>query len=230
VNVMGDFDTELLKELYQRDDSLLAMIMEFNVAPARFVHSSWLESVADYTRVSSLCGQNRFHTLSRYLCSSFQLNDHFCWDFSRPGTRLLLLPGSVLTNMILFTGLAIHHRTISYCIEGAVIEKMKRSFGDSGYSFALENAELLVGSMGAAPEKTEIDDLVSRVRLTGLSTLTNAVGELREGWEKRLRLKFSRSSSFDLPKGEPENTSSSLELCKRILSFQTQSQWAFIFK
>lgn len=168
-------------------------VWDFNCHPERYVHHSWLmtlpnaellEKLKDNTRVSN--------KLSRYLMYQFGFNDKFFFNFSDPITRIALLPGSSLEELIQYVGVSFHHKSIQQVIQREDVLSLREILGDELYSFSIKQSPSLLNDALKTLPLPNIQPFEQRSLLTGLICLHAALQNHPVALRKRLILKLPR--------------------------------------
>ena len=152
---VGEEVEEADKVIHQE---FLTRIIQFNWQPASYVDASWLAPWLSREQLAAIKSHtDATRTLNRFLLEEPEpLADVPSDAFSDPVLQLLLWimqkptlqePSDDLNPIVLFAGLALHHRRIKQIICGHQQRQLKTAIGDDGYRFALERAQFMVGSL-----------------------------------------------------------------------------------
>jgi len=222
-------EKNLLQQLYQHNSELLARIVAFNLAPDSYTHASWLEALDPSVELTKICAGNRSHPLSALLRRQLGLLDDGDWNFSDMGKRLILLPGAILQDLLLYCGISVCWKSILSSVDGRFIGGLKKQYGEEKCLFAIKSAPLLAGSLTLEKQLVDLAELIAAIESQGAKILANSIGELPSEAMKRVQLKFPKSEAFALEQADASQAQRSFALCKRLLFHHTGTQWAFLF-
>ncbi|WP_330924628.1 SctK family type III secretion system sorting platform protein [Candidatus Sororendozoicomonas aggregata] len=210
----------------------LEKIVEFNLYPVRYIHSSWLEALEFAQIVDALKGHEQSHFyLSGYLLNSLNIDDSFDSTFDTADKIIALGSSEELGKLVLYMGIVQNEAVIRNVIRGDQREKLEACLGDEAYFFAVKKAQFLAKKNDTASPEFLIDwQQVGRFKsyliVSGLKVLATVYEGLSQGFIQRLSLKFPRSWSKHLERLDSNGLSKQQGINLLIKSYkEVNKQW-----
>lgn len=213
------------------DRRWLVPALALNLDPFAAVDPSWIDDLPHGDLVRRLRGSPRAAKgVGAYLFESLELDSTWCADFSRPSTRILLLPGDLLRRLCLYLGLALSCERLRNEIDGARVRSVRDSVGTEAYDFALKRAPLLGRLPQATPLAPELEPRLS-FQLAGAGTLAaDLTSGANGGPLRRLTLKLpKRWSTLIDPEMPTEAPDADYAPLLRKLLDEVSPQWSPLF-
>ncbi len=170
----------------------LPALIEFNLLPARYIHSSWLKAVPEGDLVTKLASfPDTERHISKYLLKFFNLNSAYSYQVDPDLIEILMLPSENIIDLVFFTGTLINRERIKHLIDGKQVRSIQALMGDQLYYSALR---LLLPELGNLKRyqthgKNEANP-VTWVKTDGIRCLESTINELPTPLKKRLLLKL----------------------------------------
>jgi hypothetical protein len=118
--------------------------LTFNLAPAAYLHDTWLDEMPHGGVVGLLRhDRNAVIRVSRHVLGCFGLLDQYWNDFSDARARIALLDAPALETLLLYLGLAVRSKEVRNELSGEGVRRLRRAFGESAFSFAVKRAPFL---------------------------------------------------------------------------------------
>ncbi len=210
----------------------LEKIVEFNLYPVRYIHTSWLEGLEFAQIVDALKAHEQSHFyLSAYVLNSLNVADSFDSIFDTPDKKIALGNSEELGKLVLYMGIVQNEAVIRRVIRRDQREKLETCLGDEAYFFAVKKAQFLAKKNGAASSEFFIDwQQVGRFKsyliVSGLKVLATVYAGSSQGFIQRLSLKFPRSWSKHLESPEGAGLSKQQGINLLIKSYkEVNKQW-----
>jgi hypothetical protein len=222
------------KKLLKEGHPLAPLILSFNLAPASWIHESWIEGALK----SSWFGKLKSSARARRRLSLLILREHglegaWCFDFREASRRVALLDGETLERLALFTGIALDASRIAKTIDRDGVLRLKRGIGDDGYRFALKRAPFLLNP-GIAPdpagEPADPSSFREHALSRGMAGLEACLSGEPAALVRRFRLKLPRRWS-ERPSGAvPEGGKDAWwPLVRKVLLKEVAPEWSPCF-
>jgi len=170
----------------------------FNLAPASYVHDSWLEALPNGDLAGTLKRQPAaLASISRFLLDTMHLQQAYFHDFAEPRSRLALLDGTTLENVFLYAGLALRRDELRGEIDGTRLGHVRKMLGSSALEFAVRRTAFL-GKLPRFDYEPQTPDLRIRLMLIGaVYALSPTLGS-NPAYAQRVLLKLPHELSDDL--------------------------------
>lgn len=223
-----------LKKLIRERHPLAPLIFAFNLAPASWIHESWIEG----TPKASWFGRLKPSARARRRLSLLILREHglegtWCFDFREASRRVALLDGETLERLALFTGIALDASRISKIIDRDSVLRLKNGIGDDGYRFALKRAPFLLNAAavpGPAGEPVDPSRFREHALSRGMAGLEACLAGEPAALVRRFRLKLPRRWP-ERPSGEvPDGGKDAWwPLVRKVLLKEVAPEWSPCF-
>ncbi len=177
----------------------------FNLAPATYIHDSWLETLPHGELVGILKREpDALASVSQFLLDALHLRDGYFCDFAEPRSRLALLDSAVLEKMFLYAGLALRSEEIRGEIDGVRLGRLREALGASALEFAVKRAPLL-GKLPLFDYEPAASNLRVRLTLIGAMYALSPAHWNDPAYSRRVILKLPRGLSEELQSTLPEH-------------------------
>jgi hypothetical protein len=212
--------------------SMQALVLEFNLAPANYVDPSWLpvETSVVFAAVAAGFGKRALDVVSRWLLSEHALQDAFDFDFSEPLKRIALVDRASLQHLARHLGLLAVAKALRTTIDRVSVGALKARLGAQNYEFALRHGT--AANVLAAPARVDLScpRLEDRLLAVGGQRLLSFFESAPPALVGRARLKLPRTLS---PRDEDRLPSNARDrapdvLLKTILP-EVLPQWRWLF-
>jgi hypothetical protein len=211
--------------------ALFLCVHQFNLLPTRYIHPSWLQNLVGATPmdIHKICGKN---PRAEKHCATLIIKTFchgFVYDFSDTFRRSVLLPAAALARLMLYTGLAIHARSIMHSISGGYLKSLSHAFGPEAYEFAVNRAPLLAASHQfdfLKSGRTGLDPRPGDILESGRRCLQTCLEGAPKPLVRRLCLKFPRNMGWDFkPRSNDAATTACRRLIQKIMKMEIHPQW-----
>ncbi|MBF0320068.1 MAG: SctK family type III secretion system sorting platform protein [Nitrospirae bacterium] len=221
-----------LKELFNKRDTLLGRMYEFNELPVRYMHTDWYGAIGLDEPLSLLIdksarGQRR---LSDYILSKCAIDAREFYSFGRGLDIIALLDAEPLKTLVLLCGVVNYSRYIRGIIDRQTVNKTIGALGAKVYDFAVKRATLLFPDIGG---KTIGEGAVEDLAIgDGMDCLRRALNGADKAVIKRMHLKLPKRFVEHWHDGaaiEPVDEGTAAEaafIAKRILLKEIKPEWA----
>ena len=180
------------------DQRWIKPAVAFNLAPAGYIHDSWLDALPNGDLVRTLGSQRpAAAALSRYLLDHFDLTGAFFDDFGEPRARLALLDNALLESLFLYAGLTLRSEELRNEIDGSRIARLRQALGGQAIDFAVRRVPFL-GTVPAFDYEPDTQEPRTRLTLIGAVFSLSRRAWRDPGYSGRLVLKFHRRLSHGL--------------------------------
>ena len=214
------------------NNDLLGKVLEFNLYPVRYIHSSWLKDIKYGQVVRSLAERNQTHSwLSNYLLGYFELNETFDYEFSSLEKRVALTSRDELFQLILYIGIILNVSVIRSVVRRDERVKLEQCLGDDAYLFAVKKAQFLsrqntLGAPMILIDWGNTERFKSFLMVSGLQILAVVYADMPEAFKKRISLKFPKSWSKHLERPASDSCSREQGLNLLMKSYkEVNRQW-----
>lgn len=188
-----------IRNLYDREDTLFKLVVDFNCRPSSYLHSSYFEGVLTDNVFKSIYqtqrGQSKLNSL---LLKKFNLKHIFYTDFQLPYLRLALLDPATLSQLSFYAGVIYYNSNITKIVEKKTLLSIKEQLGENVYFFAIKKASLF---SRIKPQLTSLNpnpsNLYAAVLTAGQRLLEYLFTECPFSLTQRLQLKFPSSYTWN---------------------------------
>jgi hypothetical protein len=212
--------------------ALFLSIHQFNLLPTRYIHASWLPDLVGAAREDiQIVWQKNIRAEKHCAALIIKSFCHgFIYDFSDSFRQVALMPAAALARLMVYTGLAIHARSIKNSISGPYHKHLSVAFGPEAYEFAVNRAPLLVGSypFGFLKPKhaDESDPQPGDILESGRRCLQTGLEGSPKPLVRRLCLKFPKNMHWEF---KPLSNEAVITACRRlvqkIMKMELGTQW-----
>lgn len=221
-----------LKTTAQKAGETFALIHEFNLEPARYLHYSWAETMMQGTLYEYLIKSRRGERIvSRQILKNHNLENAFYFDFSHNLKRLALVDSKTIQTLFFLVGVGLCHMHIRHMIQKDALDSLKKTIGEDAYRFATRTAPLLVGNQqfDFLPQSELMPDKES-FSLLGAKCFSAFYSGEAPALIQRIRLKLPRhlNLNFDIQVSRIVKDKIG-KLLKKILLQEVNPAWAPLF-
>lgn len=211
---------------------LFERILEFNLSPQNYIHSTWLNLFIPENR--DFDWRNCPRSAERISMALLRkIGNTYDFKFNQLLKRVALLYYEELIELSDYIGLAIASKVIRQMIEKKYYEKLRNELGNAKMKFALERAHLLThGTLHAVA----VDDFHQNPRKfsrkVGIHCIHKHINEYSEAVVRRFRYKLPKEIEFDMsddPLTEAGSGETTVNLILRILKTEMNVLWNNLF-
>jgi hypothetical protein len=190
-------------------DRFLDLQLSFNLFPATYVHSTWLEQIGlaadDACPPGTQASPFWARCLSTALLRAFRLDQQFDFDFFDTGKRLALLDGTELLRLGGLVGAVLMRDRFRLIVERTQVETLRNVIGAEAHRFALQWREQPIGLRRHEPGWiSEFEEPLPDAEgwaAYSASLVHAAIPPTADGVQGRLQLKFPRAWSQPTAQG-----------------------------
>ena len=174
------------------------LIIDFNLFPVRYIHSSWLKK----DKHASLIGELQLDpvaqfSLSAYLLRKFNLSHAFDYDFSRIEKRVAFASAEEIDHLIFYIGVVMNEEAIRSVLRREERLILKQLLGEDAYRFAVKKAQYISRRSGSGPsiliDWDHPERFKSYLYASGQAILNTAFSDASDAFNQRLKLKMPQN-------------------------------------
>lgn len=216
---------------------LFDLQLQFNLFPAAYLHSSWLDDCGLSAHDDEFPASSPFwvRCLSNALLRRWRLEQQFDCDFFDPAKRLALLDADALIRVGGLAGAVLLRDRIRRTVDGAAIAVMQKAIGPAAHRFALrwDGQSSVLASVGAEWSRPWSDGWPDAEVWAASSAMlvTCAIPATASGVLGRLRFKFPRSWAADASARPRLTEAQRMSLAQLLMSIVVGqvAEWAWLF-
>lgn len=179
----------------------------FNLQPCRYVHSSWLQTLAHGELTQRLSQDPRVSSpLNRYLLNRFGLLGDYCFALEGYARSVAVLPTEKLARLVRLAGLVQHSQQLRQVISAQEVAHVRAQMGESDYQFTLNRAPFVISPANLPRLDLPRDDLPRHCDRVGMYYLSASLHQQPVAVMNRVLLKLHYELAADADAVPPSIT------------------------